>query len=147
MCPYKVCAFPVPTSLIPDIFFSLLVGLKLGWKFDWMEGQRKNTHIQSIICKSSFFRHNIAIMHSNTVIGMQKVFTDSCADPSAKTGLLSLCVMHNTHNDFVPFSTFHTVLCSLIFEHKQTIFWKYLSQFEGQLIRNAPERLLCLFSG
>lgn len=39
MCPYKVCAFPIPTSLIPDFFF--LVGLKLGWKFDWMEGQRK----------------------------------------------------------------------------------------------------------
>lgn len=86
-------------------FFFFLVGLKLGWKCDWMEGQRKK-HIQRIICKISFCRHNIAIIYSNTVIDMQKVFTDSCADPSAKMGFSSLFMQCITHNDFVPFSTF-----------------------------------------
>lgn len=121
MCPYKVCAFSVPTSLIPDVFSPLLDSNQARNLIGWRNKEKKK-HIQFIICKSSFCRHNIAIMYFNTVINMQKVFTDSCADPSAKRGLSSLFMQYITHNDFVPFSTFHTVHCSLIFQHKQTNF-------------------------
>lgn len=47
-----------------------------------------------------------------------------------------------TRNDFVQLSTFHTVHCPLIFQHRQTIFWKYLSQFEGQLMRNCTRKVI-----
>lgn len=44
-----------------------------------------------------------------------------------RLNLLFPFVQYITRNDFVQLSTFHTVHCPLIFQHRQTIFWKYLS--------------------